>query len=115
MRSAFNLFKVVKAHPSRYISSETISSLQDFINGYLIGNPYPDDNPPFWNFCNYLLNETDFEYKNGNRNLIARILLEECNGDELLAYECFFKYLEKYKSFSLKNDKGIRNSNKRTL
>lgn len=97
-KSAFDTLELIRNNPKRYLSNSSIIALQDFINGYLRGNPYPDDQPPFWDFGNFLLDKSDFEYKDGNRNLISRILLNECNGDEYESFNKFFEYLELYKN-----------------
>ncbi len=93
----YDVLYLIEKHPERYLSSKTITALQDFLNGYLTGNPYPKDMPPFENFSGFLLITTGLEYTD-NRNLIARILLHESNGDELKAFNNFFKSLEDYKT-----------------
>lgn len=97
-KRAFDILDLIKKNPERYLSDSNIIALQDFINGYLTGNPYPDDDPPFWDFDTFLLSESEFKYENGNRNLISRILLNECNGDKYQSFNRFFEYLELYKN-----------------
>lgn len=95
--SAFDILELIQKNPERYLSDKSIIALQDFINGYLSGNPYPDDQPSFWDFDTFLLGKSEFEYNGGNRNLISRILMNECNQDEYESFNRFFKYLELYK------------------
>jgi hypothetical protein len=97
-KKVYDILQLIKNNPLRYLSSKTISSLQDYINGYLSGNPYSIDEPPFWDFDNYLLSKTDARLENGYRNLISKLLLKECDGDEKKAFTRFFEYLEEYKS-----------------
>jgi hypothetical protein len=96
-KKAFDILELIRIHPERYISNKNINALQDFLNGYLAGNPYPDDNPPFWNFDHFLLEQTNFDIKNGNQNLISKILLAESHGDGNKAFDIFFDYLAEYK------------------
>ena len=99
-KSAFDILELIRQNPERYLSDSSIVALQDFINGYLKGNPYPEDQPPFWDFNNFLLAKSEFEYKDGNQNLISKILLKECNGDKYASFNKFFEYLELYKKVS---------------
>ena len=98
MKKAYDMLFVLEANPNRFISSNTITALQDFINGYLTGNPYPEDSPPFWDFQNYLISVTKFKYEGGTKNVIAKILLKECNDDQKESYLRFFEYLKQYKN-----------------
>jgi len=61
-KSVFDTLELIQSNPERYLSKISIIALQDFINRYLIGNPYPEDQPPFWDFDNFLLVESRFEY-----------------------------------------------------
>ena len=92
----YDVLHLIEEYPEKHLSSKTITALQDFLNGYLNGNPYPKDMPPFESFSGFLLTATNFDYKD-NRNLIAKILLHESKGDEFKAFNNFFKYLEDYK------------------
>ena len=98
VKKAFDILELIKIFPERYLTENTINSLQDFLNGYLCGNPYPDDEPPFWNFNNWLLGQTKFQYEGGKKNLTSRILLHETKGDQDAAFLLFFEFLDKYKN-----------------
>jgi len=98
MNKAYDMLFVLEAKPDRFISSKTITALQDFLNGYLTGNPYPDDSPPFWDFQNYLIGVTKFKYEGGTNNVISTVLLKECNDDQNKSYQRFFDYLKQYKN-----------------
>lgn len=94
----FDLLELLKENPLKFLSEASVVALQDFLNGYLKGNPHPKDDPPFWNFEGYMIEKTGFKPTEGNTHLISRILLKECCGDQHAAFIKFFIYLEEFKA-----------------
>lgn len=89
----------IRERPAMYLGEGKISKLQNFIFGYSIGflmakqsDKQIDtyfDKPGFldWFTEKYNIKQTNFWYAP---------FLDEANGDEKLALELFFKYLEEY-------------------
>ena len=80
------------------MTEKSISSLQDFLNGYLqlgigLGEKlYHPGQPRIDNFKYWILNMD--KRKLGVGNPYSTVLLHECNGDEEKAFYKFFEYLE---------------------
>ena len=96
--NAFDVFALLQKTPERYLSDPNIYALQDFINGYLTGNPYPKGEPPFWSFKFFLMEKSTRKPEERFITTISEILLAECGGDKYRAYDRFFEYLEMYKN-----------------
>ena len=90
----YDMMELLLKRPEMYLSARTMSALQDFLTGYENGNPYPTQEPPFWNFYVYLIGEVRSKLnKDISGKNMARALLEECEGDERLAFDRFFEDL----------------------
>jgi hypothetical protein len=111
-RKVYEMLGSIQKKPTIFLTSKSITALQDFLNGYMtlgIGNEDLSNagDPDFPNFKYWFLHTTKqygelgFPYK--------RVLLEECKGDEVKAFDRFFEYLEAYKQ-----EEALKQNNKRT-
>ena len=100
-RKIYELLSLIESKPLIFLTSKSITALQNFLNGYLILNLGNDDL--------YKVNEPnldDFKYwiLSQNQELAgiqfpySRVLLEESKGDEEKAFEKFFIYLNEFKT-----------------
>ncbi len=95
-KNIYEVLDIIRDYPERYLTKKSIDALQNFINGYLLANPYPDIEPPFWNFRHSTFFEDGGLNYFGNENFFKNFFLLKSNGDETLAFDLFFKYLDKY-------------------
>lgn len=89
----FILF-VMKDCPSMYLQMATISNLEIFITGYMVSNSkdiYFDSSVGFFQwFCRKKkINEVNF-------STWTYPFLEEASGDEFMALQLYFTYLQEY-------------------
>ena len=102
------MLSLIQEKPTIYLTSKSISALQDFLNGYkiwMVGNSeaYNLDDPDFNHFKDLILNKSSI--MSGVGFPFSSTLLKECNGDEERAFERFFEYLNEYKAtLSLDNN-----------
>jgi hypothetical protein len=108
-RKIYEMLSLIQKRPTLFLTSKSISSLQDYLNGYLIwtlGNNeiYNPGDPDFDNFKYWMLSKDD--RVSGVGFPYSRILLLECEGQEEKAFDRFFEYLEEYKAESAQNNKN---------
>lgn len=100
VRKIYEILDLIKRRPEIWLTSKSITGLQNFINGYMqLGandDIYHPGEPKIDQF-NYWILEKD-KGLSGNENPYSRVLLKECTGDELKAFEKFFEYLDEFKA-----------------
>lgn len=93
------MLDLIKRTPHFSLTSKSISSLQDFLNGYMLfgctENIYHPGEPNFDEFKYWILEKG--KGTTGIGNPYSTVLLELCNGDEEKAFDIFFEYLEQFK------------------
>ena len=98
-RKIYEVLDFVKRRPELWLTSKSITGLQNFINGFMklgaADDIYHPSEPTIDEF-NYWILQKD-EGLSGIQNLYSRVLLKECNGDELRAFDKFFDYLDEFK------------------
>ena len=91
----YELLELMRRKPY-YLTSRSITALQNFLNGYLIFdqtiNIYNEGDPSFDDFRLWLLKKGG--WKHGN---FRDVLLGMCNGSEEIAFEKFFELLDQFK------------------
>jgi hypothetical protein len=98
-RKIYEVLESIRGKPYFWLTSKSVTALQDFLNGYMqLGYAdeiyYPDE-PDVNDFKYWLLNR-DAEHS-GVGNPYSRVLLKECNGDEEKAFDRFFQLLDEFK------------------
>ncbi|MTI41397.1 hypothetical protein [Fulvivirga lutimaris] len=101
----YEILEVIRRKPHFYLTSKSITSLQNFLNGYLLmagfsNDAYNSGDPKIDDFKYWILNKSSTQ--DGVGNPYSNTLLLECKGDEELAFERFFEYLDEFRK--LKND-----------
>lgn len=95
-RKIYELLKLIEKKPEVWLTSKTISSLQDFLNGYLTlgfaDDIYEVGQPEFKEFEYWLRRSSKENLSVGSS--FSSILLEECKGDEEKAFNKFFSRLK---------------------
>ncbi|MFC0608991.1 hypothetical protein ACFFGQ_14710 [Rufibacter quisquiliarum] len=95
----YEVLELIKSRPTLWLTSKTISSLQNFLNGYLLLGFSVDlyePNQPDINEFSYWIYEQGKE-TGGKENIFLKVLKKECDGDEEKAFNKFFEYLEEFK------------------
>jgi len=94
----YELLELIRRKPY-FLTSKSITSLQDFLNGYLIRgfeDIYNSGDPDFGEFKYWILNKN--KEIEGIGHPFSQVLLKEYAGDEEKAFEKFFVYLEEFKN-----------------
>lgn len=98
-RKIHEVLDFIKRRPEICLTSKSITGLQNFINGYMqLGasdDIYNPGEPTIDEFKYWMLNKD--KGLSGIQNPYSRVLLKECNGDELKAFDKFFEYLDEFK------------------
>jgi hypothetical protein len=98
-RKIYEVLDFVKRRPELWLTSKSITGLQNFINGFMrlgaADDIYHPSEPTIDEF-NYWILQKDAGLS-GIQNLYSRVLLRECNGDDLKAFDKFFDYLDEFK------------------
>ena len=100
-RKIYEMLDIIHKRPTLFLNSKSISALENFLSGYCIwaldnNEIYNPGEREFNDFKYMVMNSTDIS--SGIEFPFSRALLKECKGDEALAFERFFEYLEIYKS-----------------
>ena len=94
----YELLDLIKRRPDLLLTSKSISSLLNYINGYLAipyrNNMYHQGEQDIEQFWNWIHNKVK---PGSERCTMYSILLIECNGDEEKAFDKFFDYLDEFK------------------
>ena len=97
-RKIYELLDVIKLRPHIWLTSKSITSLQDFLNGYMLlgfeDDIYNPGQPSIDDFKYWILDKD--KRKLGVGNPYRTVLLHECTGDEEKAFDRFFEYLEEF-------------------
>ncbi|RKN81043.1 hypothetical protein D7Z94_08820 [Ulvibacterium marinum] len=95
-KNVYEILEIIRDKPELYLTSKSISSLQNFLNGYLLLMPNDinrnDDYPPFDKFKQHILNQK--ERFIGISNPYSSFFKLNSDGDEERAFEQFFHYLD---------------------
>ena len=99
VRKIYELLNLIHKKPELWLTSKSIISLQNFLNGFMIlglGNDiYHNGEPDFNEYKYWILSKG--KACTGVGNVFSEVLLAECKGDEVKAFEKFFEYLEMFK------------------
>jgi hypothetical protein len=97
-RKIYEILNLIRRKPYLFLTSKSITALQNFLNGYqLLG--YADDiyhsgEPDIHNFASLILSR-DKESR-GVGNPYTNVLLKECKGNEEAAFDNFFELLDQF-------------------
>jgi hypothetical protein len=95
-KNIYEVLEMIRKKPELCLTSRTISSLQNFLNGYLMIMPYDierkDGYPPFDEFKLWVLHQKKGFIGVGNP--YSSFFLSESGGEEEKAFNQFFQYLE---------------------
>ena len=98
-RKIYEVLDFVKRRPEIWLTSKSITGLQNFINGYMLlgaaDDIYHPGEPRIDEFIHWILDKD--KGLSGNQNPYSRVLLKVCNGDELKSFDKFFEYLDEFK------------------
>ena len=97
-RKIYELLDVIKRRPHIWLTTKSITSLQDFLNGYMqlgFGDDIYHAGQPSIDDFKYRILDKD-KRNLGVGNPYRTVLLHECNGDEEKAFDRFFEYLEEF-------------------
>lgn len=104
-RMIYDLLYHIRKRPHLWLTSKSISSLQDLITGYMIfGNKgytpeektiYYEGDPDFDEFLYWINNEPFIPVHKGPP--FSKYLLDKCSYDEEKAYNLFFDLLDEFK------------------
>ena len=98
-RKIYEVLDCMRQKPHFWLTSKSIISLQNFLNGYMqLGfaeDIYHPGEPNIDDFARWILSKDDRQL--GVDNSFSRVLLLQCNGDEEKAFEKFFEYLDEFK------------------
>lgn len=107
----YDLLYHIQFRHKLWLTSKTISSLQDLITGYMIFGGigytpeekiiYYEGDPDFDEFLYWINDQPFIPVHNGPR--FREHLLEKCTGNEEKAYDLFFELLDEFKK-----QKGIK-------
>jgi hypothetical protein len=103
-RKIYEVLEVMRLKPYLWLTSKSIVSLQNFLNGYMMlgfaDYIYHDGEPNFDDFKYWVLNRDERQLGVGNP--YSNVLLQECNGDEERAFDKFFECLDEFKKEQLR-------------
>ena len=100
-KKIYEILDLIEKRPLIFLTSKSISALQDFLNGYLTlqrDDLYNYNEPDFDEFKYWILQKND--QLGGIQHPFSRVLLADCNGDEVKAFEKFYFYLNEFKSLN---------------
>lgn len=105
-RKIYKMLGLIQKRPTIFLTSKSISSLQNFLNGYLIwafdnDEIYNPGDPDFDGFKYWIFSK--FNRADNVKYTYPGILLPECEGNEEKAFDRFFEYLEEYKKEMAQN------------
>ena len=96
----YEMLELIRRRPELFLTSKSITSLQDFLTGYLClpfrKDMYHKDEPNFDEFKYWVLDK-DIR-KSSLNSSYRKFLLYECNCNDEKAFDRFFEYLEEYKA-----------------
>lgn len=92
----YELLAFLKRRHNFYLTSKSITSLQNFLNGYLLNKvPNNEEEMVFYNYKYWLKEKANDD---GDLSFpYSRSLLKICNGDEEKAFDKFFELLDEYR------------------
>ncbi len=97
-RKIYEVLESMRTRPYLWLTSRSIISLQNFLNGYMqlgLGDDIYNPGEPNIDDFRYWLLERDKEHLPVG-NPYSTFLLRECNGDEEKAFDRFFEYLREF-------------------
>ncbi|MBK0403564.1 hypothetical protein I5M27_11245 [Adhaeribacter sp. BT258] len=95
----YEMLDLIRRKPNMWLTSKSITSLQDFLNGYLMvrwndESLYNPGDSSFADFVLWILEKGEWKFT--KHNVFSSILLDENNGDEEKGFDKFFEYLETF-------------------
>lgn len=105
--SVYEMLDLIRKKPEVWLSEKSILALQNFLNGYL-ARTYTDGDPPFGDFDLWLLGAAKHpeDWGRAGRRHFLEPLLKEVNGDQYLAFDRFFVYLDEYRGTGQTHARG---------
>src|SRR5688572_22075424 len=94
-RKMYEMLEMIRRTPKAWLTSKSISALQNFLSGYMVlgfkDDVYLPGEPTIDSFKDWILNKYDKQFG------AFSAILEECNGDEEKAFDRFFENLVEFK------------------
>lgn len=94
----YAMLYLIKKNPHIWLTTKSISSLQNFLNGYLkfelAQSIYNSGEPNIEEFDFWLCKR--FKRYISKSNIYTDIFLKECEGNEELAFDAFFGNLDRF-------------------
>lgn len=96
----YEMLELIRDRPEMWLTSKSISALQNFLNGYLMNKGFTNDiyhpgEPSIDNFKYWVLRKEPDVFGVGNP--YSRVLLKKSDGNEVMAFDLFFEFLDEFK------------------
>jgi hypothetical protein len=96
----YEMLEHVRRRPQMYLTSKSITALQNLLNGYMIVNHaetiYLPGDRDLNQFIDWLSNKFGL-HDSPKGNIFSTILLQECAGNEEQSFDRFFELLDDFK------------------
>ena len=107
-RKIYEVLDSMRSKPYLWLTSKSITALQNFMNGYLqlgYANDIYNKDEPFIDEFKYWILSRDEDHS-GVGNPYSDVLLRECDGDEEKAFDKFFECLDEFKQEQIDSKPG---------